>query len=76
MNPTQPTLEDLLGMLRDRGQAQYGAEAVSQLAHARQCATLAARHGSSPAFYQFYPQFPLDSSKPDATVVPCLCSTV
>lgn len=34
-------LNPILTLLRDRGSAQYGQEAVSQLEHALQCATLA-----------------------------------
>jgi phosphonate degradation associated HDIG domain protein len=34
-------LHNLLELYRDRGQAQYGGEAISQLEHALQCATLA-----------------------------------
>lgn len=41
------TLSSLLDLYRDRGQAQYGNEAVSQLEHALQCATLAAAAGQS-----------------------------
>lgn len=44
-----PSLQALVEILRDRGQVQYGDEAVSQLAHALQCATLAEQQGSSPA---------------------------
>jgi phosphonate degradation associated HDIG domain protein len=40
-------LTALLDLYRDRGQAQYGGEAVSQLEHALQCATLAERSGAS-----------------------------
>jgi phosphonate degradation associated HDIG domain protein len=41
-------LQSLLNRFRDRGHAQYGGEAVSQLEHALQCATLAetAGHGA------------------------------
>ncbi|MGF1521417.1 MAG: phosphonate degradation HD-domain oxygenase [Leptolyngbyaceae cyanobacterium] len=35
----------LLSLYRQRGQAQYGGEAVSQLEHALQCATLAEQAG-------------------------------
>jgi phosphonate degradation associated HDIG domain protein len=49
MKPIQPTWQTLIDILRDRGHAQYDSEAVSQLAHALQCATLAEQHGSSPA---------------------------
>ena len=43
------TPKDLLTLYRQRGQAQYGGEAVSQLEHALQCATLAERAQRSPA---------------------------
>lgn len=39
MQPT--TLNELCNLYRQRGQSQYGGEAVSQLEHALQCATLA-----------------------------------
>ena len=42
------TLEQILALYRQRGQAQYGGEAVSQLEHALQCATLAEENGESP----------------------------
>ena len=45
---TTTTLKQLLNLYRHRGQAQYGGEAVSQLEHALQCATLAQDHDSSP----------------------------
>jgi phosphonate degradation associated HDIG domain protein len=41
----QPTLTTILNLYRQRGQAQYGGEAVSQLDHALQCATLAEQAG-------------------------------
>ena len=41
----QPCLTTLLDLYRQRGQAQYGGEAVSQLEHALQCATLAEEAG-------------------------------
>lgn len=47
MKPT--TLNDILDLYRQRGQAQYGGEAVSQLEHALQCATLAEQAGQSAA---------------------------
>lgn len=42
------TLEKILEILKNRGHEQYGKEAVSQLEHALQCATLAQNAGSSP----------------------------
>ena len=39
------TLQSLLDLYRQRGKAQYGGEAVSQLDHALQCATLAESAG-------------------------------
>jgi len=42
------TLETILEILETRGHEQYGKEAVSQLEHALQCATLAQNAGSSP----------------------------
>ncbi|MFG6106805.1 HD domain-containing protein [Leptothoe sp. EHU-05/26/07-4] len=42
------TLDPILDLYRQRGQAQYGGEAVSQLEHALQCATLAEENGESP----------------------------
>lgn len=44
-----PPLADILKTLRDRGGAQYGQEAVSQLDHALQCATLAAEANHPPS---------------------------
>ncbi|MEM6254893.1 MAG: phosphonate degradation HD-domain oxygenase [Cyanobacteria bacterium P01_D01_bin.156] len=41
-------LDQVLTLYRNRGQAQYGGEAVSQLEHALQCATLAEESGESP----------------------------
>jgi len=41
------TLNYLLTLYRDRGQAQYGGEAINQLEHALQCATLAEADGQS-----------------------------
>lgn len=41
------TLSSLLALYRDRGQSQYGSEAVSQLEHALQCATLAEQAGQT-----------------------------
>lgn len=40
-------LASLVQLYCDRGQAQYGGEAVSQLEHALQCATLAEQAGKS-----------------------------
>lgn len=40
------TSDDLIGMLALKGSAMYGNEAVTQLAHALQCAWLAERSGS------------------------------
>ena len=37
----QNSLTDILNILGTQGRAQYGQEAVSQLEHALQCATLA-----------------------------------
>ncbi|MEL6381700.1 MAG: phosphonate degradation HD-domain oxygenase [Cyanobacteria bacterium J06626_18] len=42
-------LPSLLSLYRQRGQAQYGGEAVSQIEHALQCATLAEQAGESAA---------------------------
>jgi phosphonate degradation associated HDIG domain protein len=42
------TLFDLLEILRSRGHEQYGGEAVTQLEHALQCATLAQENQASP----------------------------
>ncbi|MEA5452827.1 phosphohydrolase [Leptolyngbya sp. CCNP1308] len=43
-----PSLTTLLDLYRQRGQAQYGGEAVSQLHHALQCATLAEQADQPP----------------------------
>jgi phosphonate degradation associated HDIG domain protein len=43
----QYTLNHLLNLYRDRGQAQYGSEAINQLEHALQCAALAEADGQS-----------------------------
>ena len=43
------TISDLITLYGDRGLAQYGGEAVSQLEHALQCATLAEESGESAA---------------------------
>lgn len=42
------TINQILDLYRRRGQAQYGGEAVSQLEHALQCATLAEENDESP----------------------------
>jgi phosphonate degradation associated HDIG domain protein len=44
----KPTLFDLLEILQSRGHEQYGGEAVTQLEHALQCATLAQENQASP----------------------------
>ncbi|MEA5465798.1 phosphonate degradation HD-domain oxygenase [Leptothoe sp. PORK10 BA2] len=41
------TLTEIIDLYRNRGQSQYGGEAVSQLEHALQCATLAEEAGKS-----------------------------
>ncbi|MEM6519649.1 MAG: phosphonate degradation HD-domain oxygenase [Cyanobacteria bacterium P01_D01_bin.71] len=46
--PFSPQLTDLFQLYRDRGHSQYGGEAVTQLAHALQCAALADQAGESP----------------------------
>lgn len=43
------TLTSLIDLYQNRGQAQYGGEAVSQLEHGLQCATLAEQADKSPA---------------------------
>ena len=40
-------IEEILALLETRGAAQYGSEAVSQLEHALQCASLAEEAGST-----------------------------
>ncbi|MGP1384224.1 MAG: phosphonate degradation HD-domain oxygenase [Thainema sp.] len=42
------TLSSILNLYHQRGQSQYGGEAVSQLEHALQCAALAEQTGASP----------------------------
>jgi phosphonate degradation associated HDIG domain protein len=42
-------VDDIRHLYMTKGARQYGDEAVSQLAHALQCATLAKRAGASPA---------------------------
>lgn len=44
----QPQLKTILDILKTKGHTQYGREAVSQLEHALQCATLAETHHRSP----------------------------
>ncbi|WP_299514408.1 phosphonate degradation HD-domain oxygenase [uncultured Limnohabitans sp.] len=41
-------LSEVLDLLEQKGQSQYGMEAVSQLAHALQCAHLAEQAGETP----------------------------
>lgn len=43
------TVDDVTALLARRGEGQYGQEAVSQLAHALQCAHLAEQAGETPA---------------------------
>lgn len=43
------TLETIIDWLRTRGGETYAGEPVTQLSHALQCATLAARDGATPA---------------------------
>jgi phosphonate degradation associated HDIG domain protein len=43
----KPTLEEITRLLAQKGTAMYGREAVSQLEHALQCATLAESAGES-----------------------------
>ena len=42
------TLEDIITILETKGDRAYGGEAISQLEHALQCATLAKVEGSEP----------------------------
>jgi phosphonate degradation associated HDIG domain protein len=42
------TLNEVVDLLQHRGQQQYGAEAISQLEHALQCADLAEQAGETP----------------------------
>ena len=44
-----PTVDDCIQLLTERGDSEYGGEAVTQLEHALQCATLAEREGASAA---------------------------
>ncbi|MEL6224851.1 MAG: phosphonate degradation HD-domain oxygenase [Cyanobacteria bacterium J06627_8] len=48
MSITNPTIQTILDIFTQKGHEQYGAEAVSQLEHALQCATLA-ETANSPA---------------------------
>jgi len=43
------TVDAIIGLLSEKGERQYGGEAVSQLEHALQCATLAGKAGESDA---------------------------
>ena len=43
-----PTAVDVLKLLENRGDSQYGGEPVTQLEHALQCAALAEAEGASP----------------------------
>ena len=43
----KPTWENITQLLTSKGQQQYGGEAVSQLQHALQCATLAQENGAT-----------------------------
>ncbi|HEY9795658.1 MAG TPA: HD domain-containing protein, partial [Leptolyngbyaceae cyanobacterium] len=43
----KPSLEEITNLLTQKGTAMYGREAVSQLEHALQCATLAELAGES-----------------------------
>ena len=45
--PTPVTLESIANLYCDRGGSQYGGEAVTQLEHALQCATLAQESGAT-----------------------------
>ncbi|WP_019502504.1 phosphonate degradation HD-domain oxygenase [Pseudanabaena sp. PCC 6802] len=44
----KPTLQTILDLFAQRGSQMYGLEAVSQLEHALQCATLAEAEGQNP----------------------------
>ena len=44
----KPNLTEIIRILATKGQEQYGTEAVSQLEHALQCATLAEKNNSTP----------------------------
>jgi len=43
----KPSLNNIIKILSEKGQRQYGSEAVSQLEHALQCSTLAQTNGAS-----------------------------
>ena len=43
------TVDDVIQLLRERGDSQYGGEPVSQLEHALQCAALAQQNGAAPS---------------------------
>lgn len=43
------SVEEIVQLYQRKGAAQYGSEAVSQLEHALQCATLATDEGAAPA---------------------------
>ena len=43
----KPTIDNIIKILSVKGKHQYGSEAVSQLEHALQCATLAENNGAS-----------------------------
>ena len=49
----QINLDAITEILSIRGKEQYGAEAVSQLEHALQCASLAEKNSANPELYQF-----------------------
>lgn len=42
-----PDVDDILQLFRDRGDSEYGGEAVTQLEHALQCAALAEAEGAT-----------------------------
>ncbi len=48
MSPSQRAAEEVLRLFRERGASQYGGEAVSQIEHGLQAATLAEREGATP----------------------------
>jgi phosphonate degradation associated HDIG domain protein len=49
MTTTLYQLDEVFGLLKERGAQQYGREAVTQLDHALQCAHLAEQQGETPA---------------------------